>query len=99
MLLQLEKGRKLGCPWLYFPALADSLMSNMGLCSPNTAPPIHKRHQPRLLWHSHPRKAVFQGLQERDSVFSFHPSLKFGSNVPQVQDDGGTPCTRQQISP
>lgn len=65
MLLQLEKGRKLGCPW-YFPALADSLMFNMGLCSPNTAPPIHKRHQPRLLWHSHPRKAVLQALQERN---------------------------------
>lgn len=37
--------RKLGYPWLYFSALVDSPMSNMSLRSPNSAHPIHRRHQ------------------------------------------------------
>lgn len=37
---------------------------------------------------SHPRKAVLGGLQEHNAVFGFCPSLKFGSNMAQVQGEG-----------
>lgn len=48
MHLWLEKGKNLGYLWLYFPALKDSLMSNMGLGSPDITLPIHRRQQLRL---------------------------------------------------
>lgn len=44
MLLWLEKGENRGTQ-MYFSALVDSLMTNMRLCSLNSAHPIHRRHQ------------------------------------------------------
>lgn len=46
MLLWVENGENRGAHGFISLPYGDPQMSNMGMCSPYSAPPIHRRHQP-----------------------------------------------------